>query len=402
MSNRPLLREIWFSHNLSGEFHLIMDKQIRVGIIGLGFIGKVHAAAYTAIPQLFGESAVKVKLAAVLRTHCGDEPALIAALGDPFETSDMQDFIHQDLDLVDVCSPNSFHLQQIKHVLPAKPNMYCEKPLGLNLAQAREIESLTLQAGILTHTAFTYRYYPAVRQLKSILAAGALGEIFNFRVHYFHNSYMDRLRPISWRLKWATSGGGALADLGIHVIDMLRYILGEVRWVRCETDTFIKNRPLKVGSNEMSSVDVDDWALCTIGLESGPRGVLEVTRMSGGVGDSMRFEVYGSKGSVVFDLGQPDHVLFYDQRIKQTSFGSQDFPVPARERPLLQIYPSHKMTMGHFRDSHIASIYDFLLNIVEGKRSSADFRAAVKAQEILEAAYLSSRNDGGKIQLPLP
>jgi len=379
-----------------------MDKQIRVGIIGLGFIGKVHAAAYTAIPQLFGEGAVKAELAAVLRTHTGDEPSLIASLGNPLETTDMRAFINQDLDLVDVCSPNNFHLQQIKDVLHAKPHIYCEKPIALDLAQAREMKHLAHEAGVLTHTAFTYRYYPAVRQLKSILSAGVLGEVFNFRVHYFHNSYMDPLRPISWRLKWATSGGGALADLGIHVIDMLRYFLGEVQWVRCETDTFIKSRPLKAGSNEMSSVDVDDWALCNIGLESGPRGVLEVTRMSGGVGDSMRFEVYGSKGSAVFDLSQPDHVLFYDQGLKNTSFGHLDLPTPEGERPLAHIYPSHKLTMGHFRDSHTASIYDFLLNIREGKHSSTDFHAAVKAQEILEAAYLSSRNDGEKIQLPIP
>ncbi len=378
------------------------DKQIRVGIIGLGYIGKVHAAAYTAIPQLFGENGVRTKLAAVLRTHTGDEPSLIASLGNPLETSDIQEFINQDLDLVHVCSPNGFHLQQIKDVLPAKPHIYCEKPIGLNLAQAREMESLASEAGVLTHTAFTYRYYPAARQLKSILAAGVLGEIFNFRVHYFHNSYMDHLRPISWRLKWATSGGGSLADLGIHVIDMLRYTLGEVQWVRCETDTFIKNRPVKAGSNELSSVDVDDWALCTIGLASGPRGVLEVTRMSGGVGDSLRFEVYGSKGSAVFDLSQPDHVLYYDQGLKHTSFGHLDLPTPEGERSFSQIYPSHKLSMGYFRDSHIASIYDFLLNISEGKHSSADFHAAVKAQEILEAAYLSSRNDGEKIQLPLP
>lgn len=379
-----------------------MEKQIRVGIIGLGFIGKVHAAAYLNLPLIFGESAANIKLAAVLRTRTGHEPALIASLGNPFETSDMQEFINQGLDLVDVCSPNGFHLQQIKDVLPAKPNIYCEKPIGLNLAQAREIKDLTSKAGVLTHTAFTYRYYPAARQLKSILAAGVLGNVFNFRVHYFHNSYMDPLRPISWRLKWDTSGGGALADLGIHVIDMLRYTLGEVQWIRCETDTFINSRPVKAGSNELASVDVDDWALCTIGLASGPRGVLEVTRMSGGVGDSMRFEVYGSKGSAVFDLSQPDHVWYYDQDLKRTSFGSQDFPAPEGERPLPQILPNHKITMGNFRDSHIASIYDFLLNIREGKKSSADFHAAAKAQEILEAAYLSSRNDGEKIQLPLP
>jgi predicted dehydrogenase len=379
-----------------------MQEQIRVGIIGLGFIGKVHAGAYAALPQLFGEKSINAKLVAALRTHKGNEPDLLKSLGNPLETTDMSEFIAQDLDLVDVCSPNAYHLQQIKEVLVRKPHIYCEKPIGLDLGQAREICCLADEAGVLTHTAFTYRYYPGVRQLKTILAAGVLGEIFNFRVHYFHNSYMDPLRPISWRLKWATSGGGALADLGVHVIDMVRFILGEVKWVRCSMDTFIKQRPVKAGSSELAPVDVDDWALCMMGLESGPQGVLEVTRLSGGMGDSMRFEVFGSLGSAVFDLSQPTHASYYDQKRRQTMTGDQDFPTPEGERPLSQIMPAPKMSMGFFRDAHSASIYDFLLNIREGKSSSADFQAAAKAQEILEAAYGSAKNNGEKIQLPLP
>jgi len=378
-----------------------MKEQIRVGIIGLGFIGKVHAGAYAALPQLFGENAVNAKLVAALRTHSGTEPEFLASLGNPLETTDMREFLSQDLDLVDVCSPNSYHLPQIQEALARKPHIYCEKPIGLDLAQAREISHLADTAGVLTHTAFTYRYYPGVRQLKSILASGALGDIFNFRVQYFHSSYMDPLRPISWRLKWATSGGGALADLGVHIIDMVRFILGEVKWVRCSTDTFIKQRPVKPGSSELDSVDVDDWALCMLGLESGPQGVLETTRYSGGLGDSMRFEVFGSQGSAVFDLSQPAHASYYDQKQKQTIFGNLEFPTPERERPLSQIMPVPKLSMGYFRDVHAASIYDFLLNIREGKTSSADFHAAVKAQEILEASYLSAKNDGEKIQLPL-
>jgi predicted dehydrogenase len=139
-----------------------------------------------------------------------------------------------------------------------------------------------------------------------------------------------------------------------------------------------------------------------MGLESGPQGVLEVTRLSGGMGDSMRFEVFGSLGSAVFDLSQPTHASYYDQKRRQTMTGDQDFPTPEGERPLSQIMPAPKMSMGFFRDAHSASIYDFLLNIREGKTSSADFQAAAKAQEILEAAYGSAKNNGEKIQLPLP
>lgn len=379
-----------------------MGEEIRVGLVGLGYIGRIHAQAYAHLPLLFGEEAVNAKLHCILRTHSGDEPRLIAALGHPLETSSLSTFNDQEPNLVDICSPNAFHLQQIKDVLPTKPHLYCEKPIGLNLAEAREIAALSAAAQVLTHTAFVYRYYPAVRALKALLAAGALGEIYNFRMHYFHNSYMDPARPISWRLKRAIAGGGALADLGIHLIDMLLYVLGEVQWVRCTTDTFIRQRPIKSGSLEMEIVDVDDWALCMVGLACGSRGVLEVTRLSGGAGNSLRFEIFGSLGSASFDLGQPEHACYYDQKRHQMIIGEHTLPPLKDERPLASILPPHKMSMGHFRDAHAASIYDFLLDIQEGKESSANFHQAVKAQEVLEAAYRSAETDGGKVQLPLP
>ena len=248
-----------------------------------------------------------------------------------------------------------------------KVHLYIEKPLGLNLVHARKIAAAARNAGILSHTAFMMRYFPGVQQAKAVIASGALGEIYNFRAQYFHNSYMDPKRPTSWRLQNALSGGGALADLGVHIIDMMRYLMGEASWVQCRTRTFISQRPDLPGSNRTVPVDVDDWALCTIGLENGAQGCIEVTRLSGGLGNSTRMEVFGSQGSVVFDIDHPLRCAYYD----------------------------------HFVDAHTACIYDFLLRIRAGKPSSLNFDDAVKTQEILEAAYLSASQDSDTIQLPL-
>ena len=160
------------------------DKQIRVGIIGLGYIGKVHAAAYTAIPQLFGETGVRTKLAAVLRTHTGDEPSLIASLGNPLETSDIREFINQDLDWWMCVHPMDFIFNRSRTCSP--PNrIFIVKSQLAGIWRKRVKWKVSRGSWRPDHTAFTYRYYPAARQLKSILAAGVLGEIFNFRVHYF-------------------------------------------------------------------------------------------------------------------------------------------------------------------------------------------------------------------------
>lgn len=375
---------------------------LRVGIIGFGYIGKVHAHCYQSIPYCFSEPKVQAQITAVLRSGLGRDSEILKSLGSPSETTDIKEFLAQGLDVVDICSPNFLHHEQIQAALEKRLHIYCEKPLGLNLEQARDSAQAAEEAGVLTHTAFTMRYIPAVQQAKAILAEGALGEIFNFRAHYFHNSYMDPARPISWRLQKATSGGGSLTDLGIHMIDMVRYLLGDVDWVKGRTRTFITQRPIAAGSTKLSAVDVDDWALCMLGLKNGAEGVIEVTRMSGGMGDSCRFEIFGSQGSLELDFSQTGSVRYYDQRRKQVQFGSQGFPTPAGERPISEWLPQPKLSLGWFKDAHLGSIYDFLLNIHEQKESSANFEAAVKAQEILEAAYLSAGRNTEMIHLPLP
>ena len=245
------------------------------------------------------------------------------------------------------------------------------------------------------------RYYPAVRQAKSILSAGAIGEITNFRAHLFHNSYIDPQRPTSWRLRHADSGGGAMADLGIHIMDLIRYLLGEACWVQCRTRTFIPQRPASSDSTDMVAVDVDDWGICLLGLENGAQGVVETTRMSGGMGDSTRIEIFGSRGSLDMDLENPLRVRFYDQSSQRVMIGEQDFPAPPEERPISQLWPAAKTSLGFFRDAHITCIYDFLLNIQESKPSMANFDSALRSQEILEAAYLSASREGQTIRLPL-
>ena len=377
------------------------EDQVRVGLVGLGFIGKVHANAYHAIPYCYKEPSESAKICAVLRTKTGRDLELLGTLGIPYVTADESAFYDRDLDMVDICTPNALHMDQALAALSRGLHVYVEKPLGMNLDHARVMADAARKAGVLTHTAFMMRYFPGVRQAKAIIASGVLGEIYNFRAQFFHNSYMDPGRPTSWRLQDAMSGGGALTDLGVHVIDMMRYLLGEATWVRGRTRTFIKQRPATKGSDKRVPVDVDDWALCTIGLENGAVGCLEVTRLSGGLGDTTRIEILGSRGSVVFDVDQHMHCEYYDQNTGRHHLGDLDFPAPEEEVGMEHLWPLSKMSLGHFVDAHTACIYDFLRRIRSGKPSLQDFDDAVKTQEILEAAYLSARRDSEIIQLPL-
>ena len=377
------------------------NNPIKIGLKGFGFIGKIHAQAYQSIPFAFSNPEVTAKINAVMRIRTDRDQEFIQSLGGPIVTADNDTFYKQDLDLVDICTPNLLHKEQALDALTHKTHLYVEKPLGMDLDQAREIAKAARSAGVLTHTAFMMRYFPAIQQVKAIIASGVLGEIYHFRAQYFHHSYMDPQRPISWRLQQASSGGGALADLGVHMIDMTRYLMGEAVFVNCRTRTFISQRPETAGSSKLITVDVDDWALCTIGLISGGQGIIEVTRLSGGIGDSTRMEVYGTKGSVVFDLNDPLHCEYYDQKSKQHHSGSLDFPTPENEIIQTNCWPPAKMSLGSFLNAHTASIYHFLQCIRGGKQSPLNFDDAVKTQEILEAAYLSAGRNSETIKLPL-
>lgn len=377
------------------------NNPIKIGLAGLGFIGKVHAHAYDAIPYCFNKPKVSANICAILRTHTGKDRDLLENLGSPMETSDPDKFFDQDLDMLDICTPNRLHLEQASRAFEEGMHVYCEKPLGLNLKEARQLAEKAKDAGVLTHTVFNMRYYPAVRQAKAILASGVLGDIYNFRAHTFHNSYMDAQRPISWRLQQNASGGGALVDLGVHLIDMVRYLLGDAARVQCRTNTFISSRPKSAGSSEMVPVDVDDWALCVLELQNSAQGVIEVTRMSGGVSNTNSMQIFGSRGSLEIDFNHPLNVKYYDLGRNQVLVGKQDFPLPKGERPMSEIMPPVKLSMGPFLDSHFASIMDFLLCIQEKRPSELDFETALKAQEILEAGYLSAERNGETIKLPL-
>jgi predicted dehydrogenase len=374
---------------------------IKVGLQGFGFIGKAHAQAYRSLPFAYPNPSNTAAINAVMRVNTEGDKEFIQSLGEPVVTSDTDTFYQQDLDLIDICTPNKFHKDHALEAIAHKKHVYLEKPLGMNLTEAREIAEAARFSGVLTHTAFMMRFYPAVQQAKAIIASGVLGEIYHFRAHYFHNSYMDPKRPISWRLQHASSGGGALADLGVHIIDMTRYLLGEANSVSCQTRTYINERPESIGSSKLISVDVDDWALCTIGLKNGGQGLIEVTRLSGGMGDSARMEIYGKLGSVVIDLGDPIKCEYYDQKTKQFHSGGIDFPIPEDEVPQTKCWPSSKTSLGYFLNAHTASVYYFLGCIHDGVQSTVNFEDAVKTQEVLEAAYRSADSNSETIKLPL-
>ncbi|RJQ44848.1 MAG: gfo/Idh/MocA family oxidoreductase [Anaerolineaceae bacterium] len=372
-------------------------KIYKIGLIGFGFIGKVHANAYHSIPYCYSHPSVSAQVTAVLRSHPTQDQELLAALGIPICTNDEQVFWDQDYDIIDICSPNSSHYEYALKAIERRIPIYCEKPLTKDIKDARELVKLVDQYGIPTHTALTYRFLPVTGLAKEILSAGLLGEINHFHSQFFHSSYLDPNRPISWRLQESIAGGGTLTDLGIHFLDLIQYLLGDTEWIQCQTKTFIKARPRQNSTDALENVNVDDWALCTLGMRDGGIGSLEVSRVSGGAGNTASMEIFGSHGSLKIDFTQADKIQFFDASKNYWISGGflpENAPHPCYNQA---IWPASKQSLGQFMDAHVASIFDFLSRLETKTPSPTNFHTALKSQELLHAAYQSAIEQGRKV-----
>lgn len=367
---------------------------IRVGLIGSGMIGRVHARAYQ---QLVSQGNLKIELILLsLPNHPVDDGFLLE-IGSPKLAYSVDDFFAEQLDLVDICTPNDSHALYTELACQIGAHVYCEKPLGRDLADAERMVGMARNANVLTHVAFIFRYIPAVQQMMDVVHAGDIGEPYHFRAAIFHGGYLDPARPASWRLNKDRAVGGALADLGIHMIDLLRAALGEIAWIQCESRTFINRRPLKGGS-KMASIDVDDWAACIFGTRKGAGGTLEVSRLAAGRNQYSILEIYGEKGSVAVDFIHPKNADIFLPAVSKWK------PIDRKEyNTRLPVASQLIQKANSFMDTgyaaHVAAIEDFLISIREGNPTLIDFENGMKNQAVLEAAYRSSGSDGVRVNI---
>ena len=199
------------------------------------------------------------------------------------------------VDVFDNLSPNNLHAEPSIAAAEAGKHVVCEKPLGRNAAEAFETWQRVQAAGVVHMCAFNYRFVPAVRLAREMLEAGELGEIHHFRASYLQDWLADPTAPASWRLDADEAGSGALGDLGAHIIDLARYLVGEIASVGALTRTFVPERP-------GGRVTVDDAFEAFVEFEGGAVGTLEASRFCRGRKNAMSCEINGSKGSLRFEL----------------------------------------------------------------------------------------------------
>jgi len=382
-------------------------KELRVGIIGCGFIGKVHALSYVNIPYYY-DIPVEIKLTGVC-TSREETLAKAKKLGFEFGTTDFRDIIkRKDIGIIHCCTPNDTHKEIVLSAIKAGKHVYCEKPLAMNLREAKEIAEAAARSKIKHQMAFEYRFIPAIMRAKQLINEGFLGDIFQFRAVYLHSGYIDPNRSITWRTQKKRSGGGALFDLGSHIIDMMRFLVGDYKEVRAVCETMIKKRPVKQADKltslqvktKMGTVNVDDIALMQVKMKNGAVGTLEASRLATGACNDMKFEIHGSKGAIAFNMMEPNWLNVYDTRDSSEPIGGmRGFKkLQTVQHYADSTFPGAKVEIGWMR-YNIAAVAAFVKNIITNKTCSPDLFDGMKVQEVLEAAQISAREgEAVKIQ----
>lgn len=380
-------------------------KTLGVGMAGYGFIGKVHTISYLNLPFYYKPIPAKLKLVGVCSTPISDANEGIEQAGFKFATEDYRDLIaRDDIDIIEVCTPNYIHKDIIIDSLKAGKHVNCEKPLAMNLAEAREIlDTANAHPELVSQMSFEYRYTPATMKAKQLIEEGFLGRIYSVRAIYLHAGNADPTRPVYWKIQKKFCGGGSLYDLASHVIDLTRFLLGDFKKIFSKLEIFVKERPVAGSPGTTCEVDVDDLALLLFEMENGAIGTLEATKVATGANDEIRIEIHGDKGTIRFNSMQPNFLEVYDTRDPEEPIGGmrgfkaietvQRYPKPA------VAFPGPKFSIGWIR-YHTGNAYNFISNIIEGKKPDADMYSGYKVQEVIEAALISDR-DKKWVDLPL-
>lgn len=374
--------------------------EIGVGMLGYAFMGKAHSNAFKKLPYMMYPPPAIPKLVAIAGRNAAAVQEAAARYGYARAYTDWRDLVRDDeVQLFDNGGPNDAHAEPCIAAAQAGKHLLCEKPLARTTAEAAAMLEAATKAGVKHAVAFNYRFVPAVRLARDLIAAGKLGRLYHFRAVYLQEWIMPHYAmPHIWRLDKATAGSGALGDLGAHIIDLARFLVGEPRRLSAATQTFITERPDDSGA--LKKVDVDDAFAATVEFENGALGTLEATRYAGGHKNFNSFEINGEKGTLRFNLERMNELeAFWVGESPVETQGFHQVLVTEGHHPFWRHWWPHGHIIG-WEHTFVHEIHHLLEAIVQGTEVGPlgatfedGYKNAVICDAILNAAESGRRVD---------
>ena len=367
--------------------------EIGVGMLGYAFMGKAHSHAMLNIAHMMYPPPAVPRLVGIAGR---DEQAVAEAARrygyDGYYTDWRAMLDSDDIQLFDNGGPNDTHADPCILAAERGKHILCEKPLARTADEAQSMVEAVQKAGVKNMVAFNYRFVPAIRQIRKLVDSGLLGQIYHFRAVYLQEWVMAHYDlPMIWRLQKSIAGSGALGDLGAHIIDLGRYLVGEVKSVSGMTRTFIDERPWDDGS--MGKVDVDDAFTALLEFDNGAIGTVEASRFAAGRKNGQRLEINAEKASIVFNLERLNELeIFWVGDEPAEAQGFRNVLVSEPFHPWWENWwpQGHMIGWEHTFVHEITHLLDCIVNDGDVSPIGADFvdgyRNAVICDAILESA----------------
>lgn len=374
---------------------MILDTK-NVGFVGFGFIGKVHASGYINLPLYYQPLPFRPVLSHVCASRDQTARAGADLIGAPHAVMDFREITENpDIDIVHICTPNHLHKDAILSAMKHGKHIYCDKPLTATLAEAEEIAAaLSTYRGTAQMT-LQNRFFPATIRARQLVEEGFLGQVLEFRCCYLHSGSANPEAPLKWKLS-AGAGGGVIADLASHVLDLTHFLLGEYGAILAATAIAYPERPSADDPGRKVPVDTEDCVMLLARMRNGALGHVEATKLATGAEDEVRFEIHGSRGALRYNGMDPHHLEIWDQTAAHQPVGGvqgwtkvpcgQRYPTPATG------FPTPKAAIGWMR-GHMACLANFLFDVAAGKSGNPGLDQGIRIQRLMEACRRSAQRE---------
>ncbi|MFJ5173157.1 Gfo/Idh/MocA family protein [Streptomyces griseoviridis] len=375
-----------------------MVDSLGVAVIGFGWMGRVHTQAYARLPHHYPLLGLRPELVAVADEVPGRAEEAAERYGFATATREWRAVLDDPaVDAVSVTAPNFLHREIGVAVAEAGKHLWIEKPVGLDLADARAVADAVARAGVRGAVGFNYRNAPAVERARELIAGGGIGTVTHVRVRLFSDYAAHPEGALSWRFERERGGSGVLGDLASHGADLARHLLGDITSVTADTAVFVPERARPTGATaghsraaggEFGPVENEDYVSCLLRFASGARGVLEACRVSVGEQNNYGFEVHGTEGSVSWDFRRMNELAisvgtdYQDQPVSTVYVGPADGEFGAFQ-------PGAANAMG-YDDLKVIEAYRFLRSIAEKRTVGASLRDAVRSAAVVDAMIRSA------------
>lgn len=380
----------------------MVNRTIGIGLIGAGFMGKAHSAAYATMSMHVSPAPARPRLVSLADANPTAARDGAERFGFASWTADWRELIARpDVEVVDICTPPDSHHEIAMAAIAAGKHVLIEKPIAMNAVEAREMVAAAEEAGIKTLVGYSYRRTPAVLYARQLIDEGAIGRIHAFRGHYLQDWCVDPEAPRTWRHVAGIAGSGTLGDIGSHIIDIAIMMAGEIDSVVSMVRRWVDDRPESARPDAPRlPVDVDDEAMFLARFRSGAIGRIEASRFAHGRNNFLGFEINGELGSLTFDYENMSRLGVFLAEGPQARRGFRSVSTGPEHPFGAHLWPIPSLGIG-FTETKIIEVHDLFDAIVHDRRARPDFRDAWQVSQVVDAVEDSERGarwvniDGG-------